>query len=304
MCTRRRPGCELSPLLLAGELSLGGVHAHVRPGAYVYISELGQFGKWQDSSDVYAPGSPELIRGSRGRARRAVSCLYRLVQRPCGVNVTKKLLGRSLWRSERSFVWSSAQGMGCCLTSLGSSINFQFQYFTTMRLSVLCWFFADAAGLRRHQSFAPARPRSRLAALALPLMWWVQPAIAAYSCCAREAAAVRGQRCGCCCAVAVAIVACRLRAAVRARRAAAMCRLPPSLSSSTNGAYGGGPWFALLCGCCCCAPVVAVAACPRTVRVGVLLCAAGSVAALPALAVAPSPARCAFEVAPLLLRAA
>ena len=77
----------------------------------VYISELGQFGKWQDSSDVYAPGSPELIRGSRGRARRAVSCLYRLVQRPCGVNVIKKLLRRSLWRSERSFVWSSAQGM-------------------------------------------------------------------------------------------------------------------------------------------------------------------------------------------------
>ena len=177
-----------------------------------------------------------------------------------------------------------------------------------MRLSVLCWFFADAAGLRRHQSFAPARPRSRLAALALPLMWWVQPAIAAYSCCAREAAAVRGWRCGCCCAVAVAIVACRLRALLllearccSSRRAAATCRLPPSLSS---GAYRGGPWFALLCGCCCCAPVVAVAACPRTVRVGVLLCAAGSVAALPALAVAPSPERCAFEVAPLLLRAA
>ena len=37
---------------------------------------------------------------------------------------------------------------------LGSSTNFQFPHFTTMRLSVLCWFFADAAGLRRHQSFA------------------------------------------------------------------------------------------------------------------------------------------------------
>ena len=122
---------------------------------------------------------------------------------------------------------------------LGSSTNFQFPHFTTMRLSVLCWFFADAAGLRRHQSFAPARPRSRLTALALPLMLWMQPAIAAYSCCAREAAAARGWRCDCCCAVAVAIVACRLRTAVRARRAAAMCRLPPPLSSSTNGAYGG-----------------------------------------------------------------
>ena len=155
------------------------------------------------------------------------------------------------------------------------STNFQFQHFATMRLSVPCWLFADAAGLRRHQSFAPARPRSRLAALALSLMWWMDAAGH------RSLLPTRAERVR------------RLLRAAGAAAAAVQWRSPLLLAACALHARGGRcrrylslratrGSFALPCGCCCYAPAVAVATCPRAVRVGVLLCAAGSVAAMPA----------------------
>ena len=107
MCTRHRPGCELSPLLLAGELSLDGVHAHVQLGAILVEArggsclrqfaagmlcavpacvrgagaaasrahgDLGQFGRIKDSLDVCVPARPNLF-GMVGRALRAVVSL-------------------------------------------------------------------------------------------------------------------------------------------------------------------------------------------------------------------------------------